>query len=245
MKHCGLANLIFEPHVELAALRINILATMASLRILVADDHDVIRHGIRALLVERPERKVCGEAKTGTEAIFKVDELKPDIVILDIQTPDLDGLEAARRILAAADHTEILIVSMHASDHLVRECVKAGVRGYIVKSDAMQDLPIAVETIRKHQPFFSSRATEVILGSYNLGGRIADAPGVIRGRLTTREREIVQLLAVGESSKDVATHLNITVKTVDTHRANIMRKLDPHSVTELVRYAVRNQIVKP
>ena len=228
----------------MAAARIDIVATMASLRILVADDHDVIRHGIRALLADRPEWEVCGEAKTGTEAISKAEELKPDIVILDIQMPDLDGLEAARRILAAAQHVEILIVSMHASDHLVRECVKAGVRGYIVKSDAMQDLLIAIETVRKHQPFFSSRATEVILGDYNRGGRIADAPRAIRDRLTTREREIVQMLAMGESSKDVATHLNISVKTVDTHRANIMRKLDLHSVTELVRYAVRNQIVK-
>ncbi len=218
---------------------------MASLRILVADDHDVIRHGIRALLEERPEWKICGEAKTGTEAISKAEELKPDIVILDIQMPDLDGLEAARKILTASDHTEILIVSMHASDHLIRECVKAGVRGYIVKSDAMQDLLIAVETISKRQPYFTSRATEVILGNFNLGGRIAEAPGMLRDRLTTREREIVQLLTAGESSKDVATHLNISVKTVETHRANIMRKLDLHSVTELVRYAVRNQILKP
>jgi DNA-binding NarL/FixJ family response regulator len=134
---------------------------------------------------------------------------------------------------------------MHYSDQLIREIVDAGVRGYIVKSDSDRDLIIAVETLAKHQPFFTPHATEVILSNFNTGGRVPEVPGPIRDRLTSREREIVQLLAEGKSSKEIASSLSLSVKTVETHRANIMRKLDLHNVSELVRYAVRNQIVEP
>jgi DNA-binding NarL/FixJ family response regulator len=215
------------------------------LRILIADDHDLVRRGVKALLQSHAGWQICGEAITGREAVSKAEELKPDIVILDISMPDLNGVEAARRIRKASTNTEVLILSMHYSDQLIREIVDAGVRGYIVKSDSDRDLIIAVETLAKHRPFFTPLATDVILSKFNARGPVTDVPESIRDRLTSREREIVQLLAEGKSSKEIASSLNLSVKTVETHRANIMRKLDMHNVSELVRYAVRNQIIEP
>jgi DNA-binding NarL/FixJ family response regulator len=213
------------------------------LRIVIADDHDLMRRGVKMLLQSHPGWEVCGEAKTGHEAVNKVKELRPDILILDISMPDLNGLEAARRIRSASPSTEILILSMHHSDQLVRQIVNAGVRGYIVKSDSDRDLIIAVEALARHKPFFGPHAAEVILNSS--GGSTMTMQELVSDRLTSREREIVQLVAEGKSSKEIAYFLDISVKTAETHRANIMRKLNVHSVTDLVRYAVRNQIVEP
>jgi len=217
---------------------------MRTLRILIADDHDLMRRGIKTLLQSHAGWEVCGEAKTGREVVDKAEKLKPDIVILDIGMPDLNGVEAARRIRKASAATEVLILSMHYSDQLIREIVEAGVRGYVVKSDSDRDLVIAVENLAKHKPFFTSHATEVILSSFNMGGSVKESPQLVSGRLTSREREIVQLLAEGKSSKEAASSLGISVKTVETHRANVMRKLELHSVSELVRYAVRNLIIE-
>jgi DNA-binding NarL/FixJ family response regulator len=218
---------------------------MNPFRILIADDHDLMRRGVRTLLESHPGWEVCGEAKTGREAVHMAEELKPDIIILDISMPDLNGVEAAKRIRKVCTATEILILSMHYSEQLIREIVDAGVRGYIVKSDSDRDLIIAVEALAKHKPFFTPHATEVILSNFNVGGPAIPVPELISKRLTSREREIVQLLAEGKSSKEVASSLGISVKTAETHRANIMRKLELHSVSELVRYAVRNQIIEP
>ena len=217
---------------------------MQTLRILIADDHDLMRRGVKTLLQSRAGWEVCGEAKTGREAVDKAEKLKPDIVILDIGMPDLNGVEAARRIRKASAATEVLILSMHYSDQLIREIVEAGVRGYVVKSDSDRDLIIAVETLAKHKPFFTPHATEVILGSLTMGGSVKEVSELVGERLTSREREIVQLLAEGKSSKEAASSLGISVKTVETHRANVMRKLELHSVSELVRYAVRNLIIE-
>jgi DNA-binding NarL/FixJ family response regulator len=220
---------------------------MKTVRILIADDHDLMRRGVKSLLTSHPGWEVCGEAHTGREAVAQAETLKPDVVILDISMPDLNGIEAARRIRKSSPNTEVLILSVHYSDQLIREMLEAGVRGYIVKSDSDRDLVIAVETLANHKPFFTPRATEVILS--NLSGRRNQGPQEIpeslRDRLTSREREIVQLLAEGKSSKEVASSLCISVKTAETHRANIMRKLQLHTVTDLVRYAVRNQIIEP
>jgi DNA-binding NarL/FixJ family response regulator len=218
--------------------------TVKALRILIADDHDLLRRGVKTLLLSQPGWEVCGEAKTGREAVAKAEQFKPDIVVLDIGMPDLNGVEAAKRIRKASANTEILILSMHFSDQLIRELLEAGVRGYIVKSDSDRDLIIAVETLSRHKPFFTPHATEVILGSFNTRGPVKEVPELVSQRLTSREREIVQLLAEGKSSKEVASSLGISVKTAETHRANVMRKLELHSVSELVRYAVRNQIIE-
>jgi DNA-binding NarL/FixJ family response regulator len=214
------------------------------LRILVADDHDVMRIGIRELLGTREGWEVCAEARDGREAVAKTEELKPDIVILDVNMPELNGIEAARKIRKKFASTEVLIISFDYSDHLIREMVGAGVRGFVVKADSERDLIAAVEALSNHKSFFTSRASDVILGRVRGYSQEEDLKELARSRLTPREREIVQLLAEGKSSKEVAESLTISVKTADTHRANIMRKLDLHSVTELVRYAVRNQIVK-
>jgi DNA-binding NarL/FixJ family response regulator len=218
---------------------------MKTLRILIADDHDLMRRGVKALLQSHAGWEIVGEAHTGREAVSKAEELKPDVVILDISMPDLNGVDAAKRIRKASPDTEVLILSVHYSDQLIRDILEAGVRGYIVKSDSDRDLVIAVETLANHKPFFTPRATEVMLTNFNEGKTKADLPETMRDRLTSREREIVQLLAEGKSSKEVASSLNISVKTAETHRANIMRKLQLHTVSELVRYAVRNQIIEP
>jgi DNA-binding NarL/FixJ family response regulator len=217
---------------------------MGTLRILVADDHDLVRRGLRTLLEAHPGWKVCAEAHTGREAVAIAEEMRPDIAIMDISMPELNGIEAARKIKKLSPNTEMLILSMHQTDQLIREIIEAGAKGYIVKSDSDRSLVAAVEALALHKPFFTSCATEIMLGSIRSNGVISDIAKTVRDRLTPREREIVQLLSEGKSSKEVAVTLGISVKTSETHRANIMRKLEIHSVSQLVRYAVRNQIVE-
>lgn len=217
---------------------------MKNLRILVADDHDLMRHGVKTMLQSHAGWEVCAEAHTGREAVSKAEEMKPDIVVMDISMPELNGVEASRRIRKVSPNSEVLILSVHYSDQLIREILDAGVRGYMIKSDSDRDLIVAVETLAQHKPFFTPRATEVILSNFSSAAHSAPL-AMVGGRLTSREREIVQLLAEGKSSKEVASSLCISVKTAETHRANIMRKLQLHTVSELVRYAVRNQIIEP
>lgn len=220
---------------------------MALIRILLADDHDLIRRGVKELLESHQGWQVVGEANTGWEAVRKAAELRPNIAIVDITMPQLNGLEASRRIRKASSRTEILIFSMHYSDQLIRDVLDAGVRGYVVKSDSARDLMGAVEALSNHRPFFTPRATELILN--NFGHRPDDQPqgpphDDIVERPTAREREIIQLLAEGKTTKEAAAALGISVKTAETHRANVMRKLQVHSVTGLVLYAVRNRIIE-
>lgn len=220
-------------------------ATMRSLRILIADDHDLMRRGVKSLLQAHAGWEVCAEAHTGREAVAKAQELKPDIIIMDIGMPELNGVEAARRIRKVSPNSEVLILSVHYSDQLIREILDAGVRGYMIKSDSDRELITAVEILASHKPFFTPRATEVILSNLSSPTARSEPLELVGDRLTSREREIVQLLAEGKSSKEVASSLSISVKTAETHRANIMRKLQLHTVSELVRYAVRNQIIEP
>jgi DNA-binding NarL/FixJ family response regulator len=217
---------------------------MPTLRILVADDHKVVRRGLRALLESRPGWEVCGEATTGREAVEKARELKPDLVVLDITMPELNGLEATRQILKALPRTEVLVLTIHESEQVVHEVLEAGARGYVLKSDAGRDLVAAVQALSQHKPFLTLGVTEMMLGAYQKGGLPQEEPGASHSPLSPREREIVQLLAEGRSNKDVATTLNISVKTVETHRANIMLKLNLHSIGDLVRYAIRNGIIE-
>jgi DNA-binding NarL/FixJ family response regulator len=229
-----------EEQPQKAALRLG----TKTVRILVADDHDIIRRGLKQLLTSRPGWEVCGEAKTGREAVALAEQLKPEIVVLDISMPDLNGLEAARRIHKQFPKTGILILTLHFSDQLVRDIVEAGARAYIMKSDADRDLVSAVEALANHRTFFTPRAAEMLLNGFSRQTSGVEPQALTRSRLTSREREIVQLLAEGKSSKEVAVALGISVKTAETHRANIMRKLELHSVSEVVRYAVKNQIIE-
>lgn len=212
------------------------------LTILVADDHDIIRRGLKQLLTSRPGWEICAEAKTGREAVALAEQFKPDIVVMDISMPDLNGLEASQRIHRAFPKIGIVILTLHFSDQLVRDIVAAGARAYIMKSDADRDLVSAVEALANRRTFFTARAADMLLNGFSSQG--GEPQAIKKDRLTPREREIVQLLAEGKSSKEVAVALGISVKTAETHRANIMRKLELHSVSELVRYAVKNQIIE-
>jgi DNA-binding NarL/FixJ family response regulator len=212
-------------------------------KILVADDHDIIRRGLRQLLTSHPGWEVCAEAKTGREAVALAERHKPDVAVLDLSMPELNGLDAARRIRKNLPGTEVLILTLHFSDQLVRDIVEAGARAYIMKSDADKDLVSAVEALAEHRSFFTARAAEIVLDGFRKP-RSGPEGKPSAGRLTSREREIVQLLAEGKSSKEVAVSLGISVKTAETHRANVMRKLALHSVSELVRYAIKNQIIE-
>jgi DNA-binding NarL/FixJ family response regulator len=215
---------------------------MKPLRILVADDHEVVRKGLLAMLQQQPEWQVCGEASDGREAVTKAAELNPDVIVLDIGMPTLNGLEATRQILKTNPRTKILILTLHDSDQLVQDVLDAGARGFLLKSDAARDLVAAVEALRREKTYFTSKVASMVLEGYLK--RVTNATvAPVRNRLTPREREIVQLLAEGKSTKEVAVALNLSVKTAETHRANIMRKLQFHSVSDLVLYAVRNNIV--
>lgn len=214
---------------------------MGPLKILVADDHDLMRRGLREILRTRMEWNVCAEAHTGKEAVAKAKSLRPDVAILDISMPEMNGIEAAKQIRGVSPKTEMLVLSMHYSDQLVRDIVDAGIRGYMVKSDADKDLLTAVETLANHQPYFTAGAIDVI--GHGLFNRRNGENNEVKDRLTLREREVVRLIAEGKSSKDVGDVLEMSVKTVETHRANVMRKLQVHSVSELVRYAIRNSII--
>jgi len=214
------------------------------LRILVADDHDIIRRGLKQLLTAKPGWEVVAEAKNGREAVTLAEQFKPEVVVMDISMPELNGLEASRRIKKALPKTEIVILTLHFSDQLVHDIVEAGARAYIMKSDADRDLISAVEALSHRRSFFTPKAAEMVLNGFRKRNAAPDTVQEFRNRLTPREREIVQLLAEGKSSKEVAVALGISVKTAETHRANIMRKLEIHSVSELVRYAVKNQIIE-
>ncbi len=218
---------------------------MSTLKLLLADDHEIVRKGLRSVLEAQRDCEVVGEAADGRQAVTLVKELNPDIVILDISMPLLNGLEATRQILKIRPQTKVLILTMHESDSLIRDVLDAGARGYILKTDAGRDLIAAVESLRRNKTFFTSRVSQMILDGFLKGdSRPSDSQNT-GTRLTPRQREIVQLLAEGKSSKEVAVALDLSVKTAETHRANIMRKLDCHSVSEVVRYAIRNKIIEP
>jgi DNA-binding NarL/FixJ family response regulator len=215
---------------------------MPKLDLLVADDHDIVRRGLRDLLEKQPGWKVVAEATNGREAVEKTSQFKPDVSILDITMPALDGLEAARQIVASGSQTKVLILTMHHSDPLIQQMLKAGVRGYVLKSEAASELVHAIEAVHRNKTFFTSKVPQSFLDNRDKPAKTNAKENALR--LTPRQREIVQLLAEGKNSREIASALGTTFKTVETHRANIMRRLECHSVTELVRYAIRNDIIQ-
>src|SRR5690242_17626112 len=215
-----------------------------NLRILIADDHEIVRRGLKTVLSSRRGWTVCAEASTGREAVALASQHRPDIVVMDIAMPGLNGLEATRQIRKMLPKTQVMILSLHYSDQLVREVLDSGARAYILKSDASRDLLTAAEALTKNRTFFTSGAAQILIDGFCDQPSAAQAP-LMRKSLSAREREIVQLVAEGKSTKEVAVILGISVKTAETHRANIMRGLEIHSVSELVRYAVRNNMIEP
>ncbi len=218
---------------------------MPPVTILVADDHELVRDGIKSRLEKRPGWKVCAMAANGREAVELALRLRPDVVLMDVGMKELNGLEAARQILKACPAIAVLVLTLQESDELIREALAAGVRGYILKTDAARLLTTAVEALLAGKTFFTGIVSEVLLREFlHPKGAVENAGGAV-GPLTMREREIVQLLAEGKPSKVIATQLGVSAKTIEAHRANVMRKLNLHSIAALVRYAVHNRIVEP
>ena len=208
-------------------------------RILIADDHELVRHGLRGVIADLPGWEVCGEAVTGRQAVALARTTAPQIVIMDVAMPELNGLEATRQICAASPATAVLILSMHESEELIRETIAAGARGYLLKSDAGSALVAALAALAGGGTFFTAKISPVASAASN-----SMAEPRLPATLTPREREVVQLAAEGRSSKEIATTLGISVKTCEAHRTNILRKLGLRSVSDLVRYAIRNHIVE-
>ena len=215
------------------------------LRILLADDHEIVRRGLCSLLLKHEGWEVCGEASDGRQAIEMAKQLKPDVVILDIGMPNLNGLDTTRQLLQYDPHFKIVVLTITDADQVIREALDAGARGFVLKSDASRDLVSAVEALQSKRMFFTPRVNDLVLRGFLDKGHAAsrneppDLPV-----LTAREREVTQLLAEGKSSKEVASLLNLSTKTVETHRSNIMRKLSLHSIRDLVVYAIKNNIIQ-
>jgi DNA-binding NarL/FixJ family response regulator len=206
------------------------------IKILIAEDHEVVRAGLRAVLSGQPDWQVVAEAADGKEAVAQALKTAPDVAIVDYSLPVLNGLEVTRQIRQRSPGTEVLIFTMHDNNSLIHDLLQAGALGYLLKSDAKRLLLTAVETVAGHKPFFTGMVSETLLQSFLTNGN--DSP------LTARERSVLQLLAEGHSNKKIASILNLSVKTVETHRAAIHRKLNIHSTAGLVRYAIRNKIIE-
>jgi two-component system response regulator NreC len=215
---------------------------MRRLRILVADDHEVMRTGVRALIEQEPGWQVCGTATNGQEAVEAAKKLKPDVVILDMTMPELDGLEALREIKRALPKTEVVIFSAYHSEEVIEQLFDAGAKSYIQKSDASRHLVAAIKSLAEHKPFFTSEISQVLFSKF-LSGSAGKKQNGQEHAVTSRERDVVRLLAGGNSNKEVANSLGISIRTAETHRATLMRKLGLESLAALVRYAIRNNII--
>src|SRR5260221_7967894 len=212
------------------------------LRILVRDDHELVRLGIRGLLRARRGWTVVGEAMNGRQAVEKATKLKPDVAILDISMPDLDGLQATRQIREVAPGTSVVVLTMHESDQMVRRVLEAGALGYVLKSDLAAHLVKAVKSVSAGKLFLTPRVSNIVLNGFLKNTNQREPRENSRSRLTPREVQIVRHLEEGKSNKEIAAELGITVRTVETHRAKIMLKLGLHSLTELIHYAIRHEI---
>jgi DNA-binding NarL/FixJ family response regulator len=213
-------------------------------RILIADDHEMVRRGLRQLLEQHEGWQICGEAADGREAVELAAKTLPNVVLLDLSMPEMNGLEATRQIKKALPNSEVLIFTMHDTEELIRDVLSAGARGYLLKADASRNIVAAVEALSEHKPYFTWKVSKTMLDSYLAHSQATRESIPAFNQLTAREREIVQLLAEGRSNKAVSALLGISVKTVETHRAAVMKKLGISSIAELVRYAIRNRVIE-
>ena len=213
-------------------------AVIDMIRILIADDHDVVRRGVRGIIEDRVDWSVVAEAADGEDAVTKAIATKPDVAILDYSLPLIDGIEVTRQIRLRVPSVEIRIFTMHDNENLLRSLLKAGARGYLLKSDAGQYLISAVQSLAAHKSFFTGKASRTLLETFLINTRQINRP------LTSQEQVVVQLVAEGHSNKQIASVLDISVKTVETHRHSILRKLDLTSTAAMVRYAIRNNVIQ-
>jgi DNA-binding NarL/FixJ family response regulator len=207
------------------------------IRILLADDHALVRHGFRMILAAQPDMEVAGEAGNGRDAVELAQKLKPDVVVMDVTMPELNGIEATRRLIELSPRTRVLALSMHKDAVYVREILRAGARGYLLKDSADADLLAAVRAVAKGEGYLSPGVSDAVLSDYRR--HVTDPLDL----LTTREREVLQMIAEGKTNKEIATSLNLSVYTVEAHRGRLMEKLNLHSTGELVRFAVRSGLV--
>ncbi len=210
---------------------------MNTIRILLADDHGVVRQGFRAILSQQADMQIVGEAGNGREVMTLAEEFKPDVIVMDVAMPELNGIEATRRLGTSLPRTRVLALSMHKDSVYVREMLKAGAKGYLLKDSSEHDLLEAVRAVARGGEYISPLVQDALSSSFKMTGMTP------LDQLTSREREVLQLIAEGKTNKEVATSLNISVFTVDAHRGRIMEKLNVHNVNELVRFAVRNGLV--
>src|ERR1039458_6836765 len=217
------------------------LVETKKIRILLADDHNIMRRGLRLLLERQPGFEVIGEAADGRQAVERAEAAKPDVVVLDIAMPNMSGIEAAQRISASLPQTAIVILSMHSDEGYVLRALKAGAKGYVLKDSAENDLIEAIKAVSSGKAFFSPEISNIPVEDYVREMRKRGAEDSYE-LLTPREREILQMLAGGKSNKDIATVLNLSLYTVETHRRNLQDKLNLHSLAELILYAVRKGI---
>lgn len=210
---------------------------MKRIRILLADDHAVVRQGFKMILGAQPDMEIVGEAGNGHEAIELADQLKPDVIVMDVAMPELNGIEATRRIGESAPHARVLALSMHKDSVYVREVLRAGARGYLLKDSVAGDLVSAVRSVARGEGYLSPGVSDAVLDDYR---KHVTNPIDL---LSSREREVLQMLAEGKTNKEIATVLNLSVYTIDAHRGRIMEKLNLHSINELVRFAVRNGLI--
>ena len=210
---------------------------MKRIRILLADDHAVVRQGFKMILSAQPDMEIVGEAGNGREAVTLAEQFKPDVVVMDVAMPELNGIEATRRLALSAPHTRVVALSMHKDSVYVREILRAGARGYLLKDSVAADLVHAVRAVASGEGYLSPAVSNAVLDDYR---RHVTNPIDL---LTSREREVLQMLAEGKTNKEIAGVLNLSVYTVDAHRGRIMEKLNLHSINELVRFAVRNGLV--
>lgn len=214
---------------------------MIPVKILIADDHEMVRQGLRRVLDNHPQWAICAEATSGREAVTLAGEHHPELIIMDFSMPGLNGLDAAIEIRRSRPATKVILLTMHESDTLVHDALAAGVHGFLLKTDAGRLLVQAVEALLEGRPFFTAKVSQRLVNGYLSVDRGASPAGA--ARFTSREREVIQLIAEGLSSKEVAQSLGISVKTIETHRTKILQKLGAHSVTEIVRYAIRNGLI--
>jgi DNA-binding NarL/FixJ family response regulator len=215
-------------------------------RVLVVDDHAVVRHGIRELLETQPGLEVCSEAANGLEAVEHVKKSRPDLVVLDLTMPEMNGLDAARAIREASPLTEILVLSMHFSEEIAREVLRSGARGYMLKSDANSELITAIQRVRRGEQYFTSCLNSTMAESFvQTKGDGSDDSPIAGTPLTPREVEIIQLLAEGKSNKETAAALGVSTRTIESHRNHIMHKMNFDSFSDLVKFAIRKSLVEP